>query len=209
MSDWDSYAFQPGQQVLCKTRFDDEFKGEVVAFDLSSRILILKSPSTSGVATNHDIHILVLDSVSDVQIIAEPGADAVSDQLRNIDTSHITAKKSASLSERMRLIDAVGNGVSREGIELFTALTKKYDRASDLVWKDKVKIVVMNSVVINPPYTEADCQSLSPKTPNKEAVSYLRSNVRKFWESCSKPQQAQQQQQLQQQQSQPQPQQQK
>lgn len=185
MSDLDSYAFEPGQQVQCRTRFDDIFKGEVVAFDLSSKILILKSPSSSGVPTNHDLHFLVLDSVSDVQILEEPRGECATDQLPSIEMKNIKAKQAAALDERLRLVEAVGNGVSQDGISLYTALTKKYDRASDITWKDKVKIVVMNSVVISPPYKETDCHSLTART-QKEAVVYVKSIVRKFWESCQK-----------------------
>lgn len=187
MADLDSFSFQPGQQVQCKTRFDEVYKGEVVAFDLSSKILILKSPSTSGKASNHDLNFLVLDSVSDVQILEEPCTVAANDKLQHIETKHITAKHEAALDDRMRLIDAVGNGVSKEGIQLYSALSKIFDRASDISWKDKVKIVVVSAVVIKPPYMESDCQPLSPKV-DKAAVTYVKSNVKKFWESCSKQQ---------------------
>lgn len=186
MSDLDSYAFEPGQKVQCRTRFDDVYKGEVVAFDLSSKILILKSPSSSGIASNHDLHFLVLDSVSDVQILEEPKSECLNDQLPNIEMKQITAKQSAALAERYSLVQAVGNGVSQEGLQLYTMLCKTYDR-SNITWKDNVKIVVLNSVAIEPPYKEANCQPLSSKT-EKEAVSYVKSNVQKFWTSQAKQQ---------------------
>lgn len=184
MSDLDSYAFEPGQQVQCETRFDDVFKGEVVAFDLSSKILILKSPSSSGTVNNHDLHFLVLDHVKNdsVKILEEPQTECAND-LPSIDMKYVKGKQAAALNERRRLVDAVGNGVSQDGISLYTAISKKYDRASDLTWKDKVKIVVMNSVVINPPYKESDCESTSPTEKEEEAVSYVKSIVRKFWEN--------------------------
>lgn len=180
MSDLDSFAFEPGQQVQCKTRFNDVFKGEVVAFDLSSKLLILKSPAASGIASYHDVNFLALDSVSDVQILEEPRAESNNDQLPSIEMKHIKAKQAAALTERLRLVEAVGNGVTQDGISLYAALYKKYDR--DITWRDKVKIVVMNSIVISPPYKEADCQPLSPKT-QKDALNYVKSNIRKFWES--------------------------
>lgn len=180
MTDIDSYAFEPGQQVQCKTRFDDVFKGEVVAFDLNSKILILKSPSSSGVSTNHDLHFLVLDSVSDVEILEEPHGE-YNNELPSIEMKHIQNKQKAAHSERMRLVEAVGNGVNQDGISLYTLFSKKYDRASDLCWKDKVKIVVMNAVIISPPYKESDCQPSSPQT-SKDALTYVKTNVRKYWE---------------------------
>uniref|UniRef100_A0A6G1SHG4 Protein LSM12 n=1 Tax=Aceria tosichella TaxID=561515 RepID=A0A6G1SHG4_9ACAR len=203
MSDFDLYAFEPGQQVQCKTRFDDVYKGQVIAFDMPSRILILKSSPSSGVQGNHDLHFLVLDSISDVQILEEPRGDCAKDQLPSIEMKYVESKMKQAKAERLRLLEAVGNGCSQEGIQLYTELSKKYDRASDIEWKDKVKIVVMNTVVINPPYSEADCKPLTPNT-QKEAVAYVKSNVRKFWDSCAKQKQQQQQQQQQaQQQTQP------
>ena len=185
MSDLDSFAFEPGQQVQCKTRFEDVFKGEVMAFDLNSKILILKSPSSSGTGTNHDLHFLVLDSVSDVEILEEPHVECTND-LPSIEMKCVKAKHTANASERLRLVEAVSNGVTQDGISLYTAFSKLYDRATDdVTWKDKVKIVVMNSVVISPPYKESDCEPINPKT-QKEAVNYVKSNVRKFWESCTK-----------------------
>lgn len=184
MSDLDSFAFEPGQQVRCKTRFEDSFEGEVVAFDLNSKILVLKSPTTSGNSANHDLHILVLDSVSDVEILEEPHGESTND-MSSIDMKHIKARQISANSERMRLVEAVSNGVSQDGISLYTTLSKKYVRPTDITWKDKVKIVVLNSVVISPPYKEADCEPLSQKTQS-DAVAYVKSNVRHFWENSSK-----------------------
>lgn len=184
MSDIDSFAFEPGQQVKCKTRHEDEFKGEVVAFDLASKVLIIKSPSSAGTSGNHDLHFLVLDSVSDVEVLEEPPAD-FNNELPSMEMKHIQAKQAAAIKERMKLVEAVSNGVTQEGISLYSAFSKIYVRDGDIVWKDKVKIVVMNSVVISPPYKEADCQPTSSKT-EKEALNYVKSNISKYWESCAK-----------------------
>lgn len=189
MSDLDSLAFEPGQQVQCKTRYEEVYKGEVIAFDLNSNILILKSPSsvpsTTGVNTNHDLHCLVLDSVSEVNILEEPPQGKCNNDLPSLGTKYLNDKRASASKERLRLIEAVENGVSQDGISLFTAFSKKYDRPEDLMWKDKVKIIVMNSVVISPPYKESDCKPLYPDS-SQSAVNYVKSNIRKFWESCSK-----------------------
>lgn len=184
MSGFDSLAFEPGQQVQCKTRFDDVLKGEVVAFDLNSKVLILKSASSTGNSNNHDLQFLVLDSVSDVEILQEPQGE-YNKNLPNVDLKYLKVKSEAAENERMRLVEAVGNGVSRDGISLFTAFSKKYGRASDITWKDKVKIVVLNSVVISPPYKESDCEAMTKGT-SQEALGYVKSNVRKFWEDFNK-----------------------
>lgn len=109
MSDMlEQLAFEPGQQVQCKTRFDDIFKGEVVAFDLSNKILILKSPSTTVFAKNHELHFLNLDNVADVQILEEPRDQRCSDKLPSIETKQIQAKEATAIAERLRLIEKLG-----------------------------------------------------------------------------------------------------
>lgn len=176
--DFETRPFEPGQQVQCKTRFNDVFKGEVMAFDLNSKILILKSPSSSGTSSNHDLHFLVLDSVSDVAILEDTHGECNND-LPSIEMKYIKAKQEAATKERMLIVQAFGNGVSQEGISLYAEILKKYNRPSDITWKDKVKIVVLNLVVISPPYKESDCEAISVKS--KDALSYVKSIVRKFW----------------------------
>lgn len=173
-------AFEPGQQVRCETRFDDVYEGEVVAFDLNSNILIIKSPSSSGNTSNRDLHLLMLDSMRDVKLLEESQADCAKD-LPNLEMRFIQSRQKTALTERLQLVDAVSKGVSKDGISLFLSLTKKYDRPEDLGWNDKVKIVVMNSVIIKPPYKESDCELLNPKS--SEALGYVKSIVRKFWEN--------------------------
>lgn len=106
MSDLDSFAFEPGQQVKCKTRFEDVYKGEVMAFDLNSKVLIIKSPSSAGNASNNDLHFLVLDSVADVEIIEEVKANANVSTLSNLDMRHLEERKRNVKSERLKLLKA-------------------------------------------------------------------------------------------------------
>lgn len=179
-------AFEPGQQVECVTRYDDTYTGEVIAFDLNSKILIIKSPASSGNSANRDLHIFKLENVKDVKSLEEPRAGTAKD-LPNMEMKHIITRKENALQERLRLVEAVGNGVSQDGISLFLSLEKKYSRSSDLFWKDEVKIVVMNSVVIKPPYKESDCELLksdsSESNRQSQSLTYVKNIVKKFWEN--------------------------
>lgn len=180
MSAVDQLAFEPGQQIKCKTRFNHIYTGEVVAFDLNCNILIIKSPSSSGLSANKDLHFLVLANVADIEVIEESKTDCPKD-LPSIEMKFIQARLTTAVKERMRLLEAVGNGVSQDGINLFVSLSKKFDRSLDLTWNDKVKIVVMNSVSIKPPYKESDCELINPKSP--DALTYVRNLVKKFWDN--------------------------
>lgn len=179
-------AFEPGQQVKCETRFGDIYAGEVVAFDLNSNILIIKSPSASGNSSNRDLHFLMLEHVKDIDLIEEPQADFAKD-LPSIEMKYIESRQKAALDDRLRLVKAIENGVSQDGISLFSSLMKMYDKNGDLFWKDNVKIVVLNSVVIKPPYKESDCELLSPgsseDSSQNSALAYVKTVVKKFWEN--------------------------
>lgn len=59
--------FTPGSVITCVTCFDQRLEGEVVAFDYERRILVIKSPS-SVQSNHHDVHLLNLQFVSDVDI---------------------------------------------------------------------------------------------------------------------------------------------
>lgn len=181
MSAVDQLAFEPGQQIKCETRHDETFTGEVVAFDLQSNIIIIKSPSSSGTNANKDLHFIMVKNCADIQVIEESQGDFTKD-LPHIEMKYIQAKQQTAINERMRLVEAVGNGVSKDGISLFLSLSKKFDRASDLTWNDKVKIVVMNAVVIKPPYKESDCELTNPTSKN-DAITYVKNLVKKFWEN--------------------------
>lgn len=211
MSVLDTLAFEPGQQVECKTRYDDVFRGEVVAFDLSSKVLIIKSPTSPELASstktsanaisttaaptstksavsassnsNHDLHCLVLNSVSEVEVLEEAQPGKCSNDLPVIGMKSVNAKCSAAINERFRLVEAVENGVSQDGISLYKSISKTY---SEMGWKDKVKIEVMNSVVISPPYKEMDCRASSNSKADERAVIYVKSLVGKFWDDNSK-----------------------
>lgn len=183
MSAVDQLAFEPGQQIKCVTRFEESFTGEVVAFDLQSNILIIKSPSSSGSNCNKDLHFITVKNCADIQVLEESQGDSAKEHLPNIEMKYIQAKQQAAVNERMRLVEAVGNGVSQDGISLFLSLSKKYDRPSDLTWSEKVKIVVMNSVIIKPPYKESDCELSNPSNKSSDALNYVRNCVKKFWEN--------------------------
>lgn len=216
MSEIDSLAFHPGQQVRCKTRFNDILTGEVIAFDLRTKILTIKSvasdkatstatPPTlsttntvsSTTATNTSasnsnlsissngnlchIHFLVLDSCSDVEILKDHQQNHNDYCLPSIDMSYIEKRKNVAKEERLKLVEAFKDGVSKDGLLLFGEVSKKYS-VKDVIWRDKNKIVVLNQVVISPPYRECNCQSLNSKSSN-DAVPYIKKVVSHYWET--------------------------
>lgn len=56
-------GFTPGSLVSCVTIFEENYEGEVVAFDFDRRLLIIKSPSAVN-PHHHNVHVLNLNFVA-------------------------------------------------------------------------------------------------------------------------------------------------
>lgn len=64
-------CFTIGSTVACKTCYNEDIEGEVLAFDPQTKMLILKCPSSNGKSELNDVNIVNLSLVSDVQIKKE------------------------------------------------------------------------------------------------------------------------------------------
>lgn len=62
MTDDFTIGFTPGSLVSCVTCFNENYEGEVVAFDFDRRLLIIKSPSAVN-PNHHNVHVLNLNFV--------------------------------------------------------------------------------------------------------------------------------------------------
>ncbi|KAJ0169436.1 hypothetical protein K1T71_015023 [Dendrolimus kikuchii] len=69
-----SDCFTIGSVVSTRTCYNENIEGEVLAFDPQTKMLILKCPSSSGNPKRHDVNIVNLSLVSDVQIKKEVSA---------------------------------------------------------------------------------------------------------------------------------------
>ena len=63
--------FNVGTTVSCRTCLDKEIEGEVLAFDSTTRMLIIKSEPTSGRTSQNNVHMLNLGFVADIQVRRE------------------------------------------------------------------------------------------------------------------------------------------
>ncbi|XP_011882124.1 PREDICTED: protein LSM12 homolog [Vollenhovia emeryi] len=142
-SDW----FSIGSTVLCKTCHEKEIEGEVLAFDPQTKMLILKSPSSSGRPSLNDIHIVNLSLVSNVQVTREV-SPTTSEPPQSLNLQRLNTRVRNQIDEKRRLVMALQAGVSPEGQKLFIAISKTIQ---DITWNG-ANIVVFNNVTIRPPY---------------------------------------------------------
>ncbi|XP_043470753.1 protein LSM12 homolog [Leptopilina heterotoma] len=143
VNDW----FSIGSTVACKTCYNKDIEGEVLAFDPQTKMLILKCPSSSNRASLNDVHIVNLSKVSDVHVKREV-SPTMSEPPQSLNLNRLNTRVRNQIEEKKRMVKALQAGVSPEGQRLFIAISKTIN---DIVWKGQ-NIVVFNTVTIYPPY---------------------------------------------------------
>lgn len=102
MSAVESDCFTIGSIVATKTCYNEEIEGEVLAFDPQTKMLILKCPSSSGNPKRHDVNIVNLSLVSDVQIKKE--VTSVPDPPQSLNLNRLTTRVRNSIENKRRLV---------------------------------------------------------------------------------------------------------
>ncbi|KAG9508669.1 Protein LSM12-like A, partial [Fragariocoptes setiger] len=178
-NDFNNYSLDIGQMLQCTTQFGEVYNGELIAIDLSKRLVTLKCPSSKSEMTRHDIHYLLINSLADLTITRQDPAEILSP---SIITEKIEERKKTAKEERSKFAELLRLGVSVDGLRLYASLSKTYCGKDDLRWKDH-SIVVVNDVEIKPPYKESNCALLKESTCN---VGYVQTLVKKFWDDQEK-----------------------
>ncbi|XP_034936604.1 protein LSM12 homolog A [Chelonus insularis] len=143
VNDW----FSIGSTVACKTCYNKEIEGEVLAFDPQTKMLILKCPSSSGRSSLNDVHIVNLSLVSDVQVKREVSPTST-EPPQSLNLQRLNTRVRNQVEEKKRIVKALQAGVSPEGQKLFIAISKTIQH---ITWSGE-NIVVWNDVTIVPPY---------------------------------------------------------
>ncbi|KAL4222005.1 protein with role in RNA processing [Mactra antiquata] len=146
--------FSIGSIVACTTCYQQKIQGEVLAFDLGTKMLAIKSQPTSGKHNVHDVKLVNLAFVSEVKVLKEADRDSSPPPLSNLNAQKINARLRQNIEEKKRQVNYIGVGVSPEGQKVFNAIVKTI---SDVRW-DRQNIVVMEEVTIRPPYGLEDCK---------------------------------------------------
>ncbi|XP_075211260.1 protein LSM12-like [Lycorma delicatula] len=173
-----SDCFGIGSIVFCKTCYNKEIEGEVLAFDPQTKMLILKSPASNGRASLNDVHIVNLSLVSDVQVKKE--ATSVPDPPQSLNLQRLNTRVRNQVEEKRRLVTALNAGVSPDGQKLFLTITKTIN---EVTWQG-ANIVVLNQVTITPPYRPENVKG------NAESKAYT--HIKKVVEKHVKDQQLEQ-----------------
>jgi len=142
-------------------------KGEVVAFDPTFRVVIIK---TAGPRPGHsNVSIVNLAHCAEIKVDEE--GKEVPGELQSLNTQKLQQRLRDQIERKKKLITAFKAGISPEGQKLFQVINKTLD---DVTWNGD-KIVVMRDVTIDPPYRP---DTIRGKEDSK-ALKYIRQIVEK------------------------------
>jgi len=175
----------PGSVVKCVTCHGEEFSGEVLAYDCEKKVILIKQASSSGKAELNNISMLNMDYVESFQIIRNNNPQP--QPLPSLDHKKLQRRYKEEVELKMLLAKAVLVGATREGINLFLFMKKLF---KETVW-DGLQIVVMDQVVINPPYTKESCSNYSKDDlmSSNQCLNQVRNMVERFHRDNTKSQQ--------------------
>ncbi|XP_073835738.1 LSM12 homolog a isoform X1 [Musca autumnalis] len=168
-------CFSIGSTVMCTTCFNEEFEGEVLAFDHNTKMLILKSECRSKNAEHlNDVHVLNLSLCSNVQVIKECNGNFVEDpQKLNLEQLKIRLRK--TVQHRQTYLKSKNADVSPEAQELYRVIAKQF-KCNEVSWQG-LNIQIFKEVTITPPYRAENVISTSS---NKNLYNYIKKMIENF-----------------------------
>lgn len=165
-----SLSIPPGSRVSCTMCTGEKIEGEVVAFDVSQKIIVLKLASSSGAKGTCNVNFLNVDLFTDFVILEE--SKKVPGTLPALDMNKITQRIEHNITARSakhRAASRIGIGVSPLAQKLFDVIRKTYQNC---YW-DQTRISVMD-VIVSPPYSPNDC------TGDPKAIDIIKKVIEKF-----------------------------
>ncbi|CAH4033266.1 LSM12 homolog A-like [Pieris brassicae] len=168
-----SDCFTIGSIVATRTCYNEHIEGEVLAFDPQTKMLILKCPSSSGNPKRHDVNVVNLSLVSDVQVKKEVPTTTVPDPPPSLNLHRLNTRVRNAIENKRRLVSALSACLDPEGQRLFMAIARVIE---DVSWSGQ-SIRVYNQVTITPPYK---VDNVIGETDSK-SYNYIRKFVERHW----------------------------
>lgn len=162
-----------GSKISAKLVNGTVTKGEVAAFDPNFKIVIIKSAGSR--LGHHNVSILNLTNCAEIKV-EEEGKESPG-EMQALNTQRLQERLRASIEKKKKLITAFKVGISPEGQKLFQTINKTLD---DVNWNGD-KILVMNKIVIEPPY-RAESVRVKPGLKEDESTVKNLNHIRKIVE---------------------------
>ncbi|RZC34205.1 AD domain containing protein [Asbolus verrucosus] len=162
--------FSIGSTVWCRTCYNTEIEGEVMAFDPHVKILILKCSSSSGDSKLNDVHFVNLSLVSELQVKKE--VTSLPEVPQSLNLQRLNTRVRNQVDKKRRILQAISANVSSEGQSLFIAIAKTI---KEVRWRNSEIVVWNQEVIISPPY---QLENIRGDTKSKEYL-YIKKVVEK------------------------------
>lgn len=171
-----------GSKITAKLNNGSIMKGEIVAYDPKYKVVIMRTSATRP--GHHNVSILNLSVCADIKVDEECKESPGEMHPLNIEKLH--ERKNTQIERKKKLITAFKAGIPPEGQQLFQYINKTLD---DVFWHGD-KILVMNKVIVDPPYRAEHVrikQGVDKDELSLKNLNHIRKIVEKFFsESESK-----------------------
>lgn len=161
-----------GAIIRVVTCLGNTVQGKVIAYDQQAKILALRTvaPNKPG---SFDYSMVNISWCSKLDIIEEPSESP--EPLSNLNIQKLERRKKINIDNKKKEINSLGNDVTPLAQHLYFTILKTLN---EVEWDNK-NIVVMNSVVIKPPYDENCCHGRTERSQS-HAIEHVKKIVKKF-----------------------------
>ncbi|KAJ2630828.1 hypothetical protein H4R22_002394 [Coemansia sp. RSA 1290] len=135
---------------------DSRVEGVLFAYDVYSGVVALLEPRMGDLPadTKHAVRLVKASNIQDVEVKGK--GDTVLPSVQEVKVDVVEARKARALAQAKERAARIGVGVSSHAQAVFEALSKTLPCR----W-DKKRIIVLDEIVIDPPYTVDCCRELS------------------------------------------------
>lgn len=157
----DPQSWLTGAAVKVTTLTGEEVTGEIYTADDTTEQLVLRLPN-SGRATHpdyFDYRIIKFGFISTCEFTNDGKGVAGAKPMvppSYVDLSAANKREKKATQEAVNALNRIGTDVSPKAQSIFNALSK----TMPCEWRNK-EIIVVSTIVIKPPYGEADCSPLT------------------------------------------------
>ena len=165
-----------GCSIKCVTCLGNTVQGKVIAYDQQTKMLALRS-AVANKPGYYDYSMVNVAWCSSLEVTEEPTEPP--EQLSNLNVGKLERRKRINIDNKLKEINSLGKEVTPLAQHLYFTI---YKTLNEVDWDGK-NIVVMDSVVIEPPYDMSSCRGRNGD--NGQAVEHVKKIVKKFNEEYS------------------------
>jgi len=161
-----------GGTIRCVTCLGNNVQGKVIAYDQQTKMLALRWPTSKP--GYFDYTMVNVAWCSNLEVIEEPSEPP--ETLSNLNIQKLERRQKINVDIKNKEINSLGTDVSPLAQHLYFTILKTLN---EVEWDGK-NIVVMKSVIIQPPYSVTSCHGRNGD--NHQAVEHVKKIVKKFSE---------------------------